>query len=56
MGRGEFAVPVAVSRLEAPGAFKFRVNSKKGVENVITLQRSYIDGLLQSLRDKGVPI
>ena len=51
-----FAVPVEVSKLEAPGEFKFRVNSKKGVENVITLQRSYIDGFLQSLRAKGLAI
>lgn len=52
----EFSVPINPIKLGVSGEFQFRVNSKNGTENVITLQRSYITGFLQSVRARGLII
>jgi hypothetical protein len=48
----EFVVPVELSRLEGDGDLVVRVNSRNGVENIISIPRSYIQGFLMSVRER----
>lgn len=49
----EVVIPVGLDRLTKGGDLEFRLNSNSGVENVIKLPESYINGFLQSVRTRA---
>ena len=46
----EFTFPIDRASLNISGSFKYRANSKSGAENIITINKSYIDGFLLALK------
>lgn len=46
----EISFPIGLEKLKEKGGFRFRLNSKSDVENIIALPKNYIEGFVGSVQ------